>query len=59
MVQLLTIREVSQRIGAGRTKLYQLLSQGELPKPVKIGTASRWLDVEIEEFINKKAAERF
>lgn len=36
---------------------YKLISLGEFPKPIKLGRSSRWLQSEIEAWVQKRIAE--
>lgn len=58
--RLLTIKEVCDEIGLSRAMVYRLVGYFEnpLPKPIKIGNASRWSLVEIIEWKKKALAER-
>lgn len=55
---LRTTQEVAAALRIGRTTLYELIASGELPKPVKLGSRSLWLQSDIERFVAKKVAER-
>ena len=55
---LRTTQEVIAALRIGRTTLYELIASGELPKPVKLGSRSLWLQSDIESFVAKKIAER-
>lgn len=55
---LRTTQEVTAALRIGRTTLYELIASGELPKPVKLGSRSLWLQSDIERFVAKKIAER-
>ena len=48
---LLRIEQVCHLTGLGRTMIYELISRGQLPAPIKLGRASRWPAREIEEWI--------
>ena len=50
--RLLTIAEVSERLGLGRTKTFELLKRGEL-RSVRIGGARRIPSSEVEGFIER------
>jgi len=58
--QLIPLPEVQRRTGMGRSRIYAAIRQNPptFPKPVKIGTSSRWLLVEVEQFIRDRIAER-
>ena len=59
---LLTVDEAAERLGLGRTKVYELLNRGELAS-VRIGTARRVpasaLETYIERLLSKQAEEAF
>ena len=56
--RLLRIREVLDRIGLGRSKLYQLVkADPDFPRPVHVGKAVRWRDRDIEEWIGRQGQE--
>ncbi len=42
----------------GRTAVYELIKAGKFPRPVKVGAASAWIDVEITRWIQELAAKR-
>ncbi len=55
--RLLSATEVCERLGIGRSTLYAHLGE-RYPRPVKLGTATRWLESEIAELIEQLAAAR-
>lgn len=42
---------VCEQLNISRPTLYKLINRGELPKPLKIGSASRWPQSQISDFI--------
>lgn len=54
---LLTDREAATYLGCGRSTLWRWVSEGILPKPLKIGGMSRWRQSTIEAVIAKAEAE--
>ena len=55
--RLIRFREVSSRVGLGRTKIYALIKEGAFPKQRKLSTNSvAWLESEVTEWINARAA---
>ena len=54
------LEELKQYLGIGKTKIYSLVSQGSLPKPVKYSgsKSSRWLRVEVEAWLQTQANNR-
>ncbi|MFZ1851144.1 MAG: AlpA family phage regulatory protein [Nitrosomonas sp.] len=52
--RLLPLPEVESRSGFKSSFIYQLIKEGKFPKPVKIGTASRWRESEVRQWIHAK-----
>lgn len=50
--RLLYLAEVEFQTGFKSSFLYQLMKEGKFPKPVKIGTASRWRESEVQRWIH-------
>ncbi len=50
---LLTTTQAAQRLGIGRTKLYELISAGELPT-IPIGRAKRVPAAAVQDWIDRK-----
>jgi predicted DNA-binding transcriptional regulator AlpA len=57
-VQGMRISQLEQKIGVKRAKIYDLISQGVLPRPIKVGAASIWLETEIEDAFKKLIEKR-
>lgn len=55
---LLRLPAVKARTAMGRTMLYDLMRTGQFPKPVKVGGASAWVDVEITKWMESLVASR-
>nr|WP_263147781.1 AlpA family phage regulatory protein [Pseudomonas sp. RIT-PI-AD] len=51
MDSLLRITEVSRQVGLGKSAIYDLINAGAFPAPIKIGCASRWSQLELQEWI--------
>ena len=56
--RLIRFPAVQERVGMGRTAVYELIKAGKFPRPVKVGAASAWIDVEITRWIEQLAASR-
>jgi len=56
--RLIRLGAVQERVGMGRTAVYKLIKDGQFPRPVKVGAASAWIDVEITRWIEQLAASR-
>jgi prophage regulatory protein len=55
----LRIWQVAAKVGVSEPTIWRLCSSGEFPKPIKISKGcTAWLEHEIDELIDAKAAER-
>lgn len=54
----LRVREVSERFGVAVSTVWRWADQGILPKPIKIGGQTRWVEAEILEVIKRAKADR-
>lgn len=49
---------VTEITGLGRSQMYDQISKGLFPKPIKIGArSSAWIESEVDEWIQKRIAE--
>lgn len=55
---LIKIEKVMQVLCVKKTAVYQMVKDGAIPKPIKVGGSSRWLSEEIEEAINQMVLRR-
>nr|WP_249116091.1 AlpA family phage regulatory protein [Azoarcus sp. L1K30] len=55
---MLRLPAVIDRVGLKKTAIYDLIRSDEFPKPVKLGSANAWPEVEIDEWINKRISAR-
>jgi prophage regulatory protein len=54
-VRFLRLHEVLRICGRSRSSIYDAISKGEFPRPVKIGAnSSGWIDAEIEAWIRSR-----
>jgi prophage regulatory protein len=54
----LRINQLEAKLGLKRSTIYKLISEGQLPKPIKFGRASIWLESEVEEILKTQANNR-
>jgi len=55
----LRIRQVAEKVGLSEPTIWRLSSSGKFPKPIKISKGCTvWLEHEIDEMVDAKAAER-
>jgi prophage regulatory protein len=57
MADLLRLPQVLARVGLKTTRLYELVGDGEFPKPLRLGDrAVAWLSTEIDSWIAAQAS---
>lgn len=57
-MKILTVKQTCQKIGKGRTKLWELTKNDRFPKPVKIDSGIGYLEHEVDAWIASLIAER-
>ncbi len=50
-MELLRLKEVEEKVGWKKTKIYAMIKENAFPAPRKFNRSSRWLSSEIEEWI--------
>lgn len=50
---LLRRKEVERRTGFGRSTIYDWMGKGMFPEPVRIGPSCRWLESDVQSWIDK------
>ncbi|MDQ2351477.1 helix-turn-helix transcriptional regulator [Klebsiella quasipneumoniae] len=48
---------ITQLTGLTDKWFYKLISSGEFPKPIKLGRSSRWLESEVEAWLQQRIAQ--
>ncbi|MFA5257873.1 MAG: helix-turn-helix domain-containing protein [Opitutales bacterium] len=56
--QLLTLRQVASCLSLSTRAVYRLIADGALPRPVKLGGASRFYESDVHAFLEKLRAQR-
>lgn len=56
--RLISLTEVMNRVALKRTSIYELIKTQGFPAPVKIQRASRWVDIEISDWIRAQMSKR-
>ncbi len=54
--RLIRMREVTHRVGLQKTAIYRRIQRGEFPRPIKVGRASGWIEIEVEQWISATIA---
>ena len=57
-VKAIRLRQVVDQTKIGKSKIYQMIKDGEFPAPFKAGASSLWLQSEVNAWILKKASVR-
>ncbi len=55
---LLAFAPLSNYVGFGRSRIYDLIARDGFPAPVKIGKSSRWVKTEVDTWLSEKIATR-
>ncbi len=59
MLKLLRLPQVIERTALRRSTIYEMMTAGTFPKPVKLNFRSNgWLETEVEGFIESRIAQR-
>ena len=59
MQKLLKLFQVAEQLNVCKSQVYNLVKQGYLPKPIKIGKrGSAWFQSDIDSWFDSKAKER-
>lgn len=56
--RLLPLAEVENRVGLRKTAIYERIGREEFPKPVTLGTTVRWVESEVDDWIDARIRER-
>jgi prophage regulatory protein len=48
---------VQDKVGIGRSALYELIKHDQFPSPIKIGRSSFWVESEVDNWIDQRIAE--
>lgn len=57
-IRFLRIKEVLARVPVSRPTIYRLMDKDEFPKAVRIGSSSRWVESEINNWLIEKVKSR-
>lgn len=57
-VRILRVRQVGERTGLSRSTIYELVAEGLMPPPVRVGHRTvGWIESEVEEFLRQRIAQ--
>ena len=54
--ELLNVKEVATTLGLGVSTIWRQLDQGQFPKPIRLGGATRWRRADIEAIYSPQSA---
>lgn len=57
-MRFIKLKEVLEMTGRSRTKTYGDIAKGTFPAPVKNGTSSHWVDLEVIAWMQEQINER-
>lgn len=57
-MKLIRLPQVIERVALRKTTIYERIKQGAFPQPIKLGTASVWVEQEVDEWLEKTVKER-
>ena len=49
--QLLSVRQVCQRLNVSRTALHYMIRRGEFPEALRLGRSLRWRESDVDQWI--------
>ncbi|QNM95454.1 helix-turn-helix transcriptional regulator [Chitinimonas koreensis] len=52
--RLIPLSEVESRSGLKKSKIYSMIGESAFPRPIKLGKLSRWVEAEVDEWIDKQ-----
>ncbi|UMB79182.1 AlpA family transcriptional regulator [Dickeya fangzhongdai] len=55
--QLVDMRFITKLTGLTDKWFYKLIRDGQFPKPIKLGRSSRWLQSEVEAWLQQRIAQ--
>ncbi|WP_371369987.1 helix-turn-helix transcriptional regulator [Pseudomonas sp. QL9] len=55
---LIKLPEVCRQAGFGKSAIYDMITAGTFPEPIKLGFASRWSQLEVQAWIERQKATR-
>lgn len=56
--RFLTRKDIEGLLGLSKSYIYRMISEGEFPRPVHIGSAARWSEREVREWQEAKLNQR-
>lgn len=57
IMTLISLKQVTEKIGVGKSMIYKMIKDGDFPRPVKIGSISRWVEEDVDAWLMKRIEE--
>ena len=57
-IKMLSVDQVTEAVGVAPSTIYQLIEQGEFPKPYKIGRKNSWRESQIIAWLDRQDPNR-
>lgn len=57
-LRLISLSEVMDRVGLSKATVYKRIHDGDFPAPVHLGSTSRWVESEIDAWIQEQIETR-
>jgi prophage regulatory protein len=52
-MKLIRLPQVMERVGLSKTTIYEQIKRGAFPAPTKIGSASAWSELEVDDWVRQ------
>lgn len=56
--KIIRLPQVKALVGLGTTAIYENMKKGGFPKQIKMGSASGWLESEVQQWISERKSAR-
>lgn len=57
-IEFLTVKDVAARVRVSRPQIYNLISAGLFPPPIKLGARSVWTNADVRQWMQNVATTR-
>lgn len=54
MTRFINLHQLKGKIGMGSTKIYAMIAEGQFPRQIKIGRASRWDEEAVDQWMKDR-----
>ncbi|WP_198927605.1 helix-turn-helix transcriptional regulator [Agrobacterium radiobacter] len=57
-MRFLRVKQVLERVPVARSTIWRMSESGEFPRSIKIGSATFWVESEVDEWMRERAQSR-